>query len=441
MDHSAQNQPRVGGPMAPQPGVGPGEPSLAFHRVNSSQILYQTKKKVPKLVGRYILGDVLGEGSYGKVKEGIHSENLTRVAIKIMKKRKLRKIANGEANVKREIMLLRKLRHRHLITLHDVLYNEEKQKLYMVMEYCIGGLQDMVDSADGNRLPDWQAHAYFVQLMDGLQYLHSKGVIHRDIKPGNLLLSREGEIKISDLGVAEILDEFSPTDKCTSSSGSPAFQPPEIANGSSEFNGYKVDIWAAGVTLYNLVTGQYPFDGDNIFNLFENISKCHYSIPDYVSPMLADLLRGMLNKDENQRFTMDQIMHHPWVQATHPIDQPAAPLPITDVYNSTTLIPFLQNLYIDYAEDDPEGQARGQRLEISSDWLSERGSQSNFHDSLHDNNAHLRVPDASAHGQQPSPSVARETTNRTRTESVSSDGAPKPQQSTSPQAGAESAGG
>eukprot|EP00123_Amoebidium_parasiticum_P015498 comp23000_c0_seq3/m.36651 comp23000_c0_seq3/g.36651 ORF comp23000_c0_seq3/g.36651 comp23000_c0_seq3/m.36651 type:complete len:180 (-) comp23000_c0_seq3:1661-2200(-) len=170
MDHSAQNQPRVGGPMAPQPGVGPGEPSLAFHRVNSSQILYQTKKKVPKLVGRYILGDVLGEGSYGKVKEGIHSENLTRVAIKIMKKRKLRKIANGEANVKREIMLLRKLRHRHLITLHDVLYNEEKQKLYMVMEYCIGGLQDMVDSADGNRLPDWQAHAYFVQLMDGLQY-------------------------------------------------------------------------------------------------------------------------------------------------------------------------------------------------------------------------------------------------------------------------------
>ncbi|KNC71370.1 hypothetical protein SARC_16094 [Sphaeroforma arctica JP610] len=69
--------------------------------MSSSQVLYKPKKKVPKIVGRYILGNVLGEGSYGKVKEGIHTENLTRVAIKILKKKKLRKIANGEANVRR----------------------------------------------------------------------------------------------------------------------------------------------------------------------------------------------------------------------------------------------------------------------------------------------------------------------------------------------------
>jgi serine/threonine-protein kinase 11 len=61
---------------------------------------------------------------------------------------------------RREISLLKKLEHAHLIKLYDVLYNEEKQKLYMVMEYCIGGLQDMVDNAEGSRLPEWQAHSY-----------------------------------------------------------------------------------------------------------------------------------------------------------------------------------------------------------------------------------------------------------------------------------------
>ena len=75
---------------------------------------------------------------------------------------------------------------------------------YMVLEYCVGGLQEMLDKAPGNKFPTWQAHKYFVQLMDGMEYLHGRGVIHKDIKPGNLLLTTDETVKISDFGVAEV---------------------------------------------------------------------------------------------------------------------------------------------------------------------------------------------------------------------------------------------
>jgi serine/threonine-protein kinase 11 len=77
------------------------EVNMFFHRVDSNQIIYQTKKKKCKMIGKYVMGDLLGEGSYGKVKEMLDSETLCRRAVKILKKRKLRRIPNGEQNVQR----------------------------------------------------------------------------------------------------------------------------------------------------------------------------------------------------------------------------------------------------------------------------------------------------------------------------------------------------
>ncbi|XP_067169142.1 serine/threonine-protein kinase STK11 isoform X3 [Apteryx mantelli] len=221
-----------------------------IHRIDSTEVIYQPRRKRAKLIGKYLMGDLLGEGSYGKVKEMLDSETLCRRAVKILKKKKLRRIPNGEANVKKEIQLLRRLRHKNVIQLVDVLYNEEKQKMYMVMEYCVCGMQEMLDSVPEKRFPVFQAHGYFCQLIDGLEYLHSQGIVHKDIKPGNLLLTTNGTLKISDLGVAEALHPFAEDDTCRTSQGSPAFQPPEIANGLDTFSGFKVDIWSAGVTLW-----------------------------------------------------------------------------------------------------------------------------------------------------------------------------------------------
>lgn len=87
------------------------------------------------------------------------------------------------------------------------------------MEYCVCVLQEMLQTAPLGKLPLFQTHKYFVQLIDGLEYLHGKGVIHNDIKPGNLLISLDDTLKISDFGVAEKLDEFSENDTITKGQG------------------------------------------------------------------------------------------------------------------------------------------------------------------------------------------------------------------------------
>lgn len=117
------------------------------------------------------------------------------------------------------------------------------------MEYCVCVLQEMLQNAPNSKLPLYQTHKYFVQLIDGLEYLHGQGVIHNDIKPGNLLISLDDILKISDFGVAEKLDTFAENDIITKGQGSPAFQAPEIANGNDEFSGAKIDVWSAGVSL------------------------------------------------------------------------------------------------------------------------------------------------------------------------------------------------
>lgn len=271
-----------------------------------------------KHVRHYLLGELLGEGSYGKVNEALDEETNEICAIKIIKKRHLPAIPGGEQNVQREVEILKTLQHKSIIRLIDDFTDEERQKIYLVFEHVGGGsLQDLLERAPNKRLPLCQARRIFGELLDALEYLHSHNIIHRDLKPSNMLFTESGDMKLSDFSVAVQLDKISTNATHRKCTGSPAFQPPELLTdplkGPCGFSGPKIDIWAAGVTLYMMCVGAFPFEGTSVCALFENISKATYKIPCWIDPCLADLLKGILNKDPGQRLTIDQIRQHPWM--------------------------------------------------------------------------------------------------------------------------------
>jgi len=154
-----------------------------------------------------------------------------------------------------------------------------------------------------------------------VDYLHKSGVIHKDIKPGNLLLSSDSCLKICDMGVAELLTVPDPlvNDWCTISQGTPKFQSPEIVDGTvKRFRGRPVDIWASAVTLFNMISGDYPFDGYSLIGLFENITNKPITWPTNVniSTDLHKFLTNTLDKNPENRWNSTAIRASDWFNST-----------------------------------------------------------------------------------------------------------------------------
>lgn len=278
----------------------------------------------PKIVGPYLLGNILGRGISGKVKEAICSETLKCLAIKVVKHQRARKLSGGIIGLTREIMLLRRIRHLNCVRLLDVYAkcqtNEETVyapwfegmqniiKRYLVFEYCSTSLQTLLDVH--KKLPMQQTQHYFHQLMTGIDYLHSNHIIHRDIKPANILLTSDHVVKISDFGVAELLSEYLQKQVCINYAGTPVYMSPEVMSGG-EPDGDKVDLWALGITLFNMAFGKFPFcsSKSDLVNFYDKLHCSNLNFDN--SPReLTNLLQKLLEIFPNDRISVAESLKH-----------------------------------------------------------------------------------------------------------------------------------
>ncbi|KAF2766689.1 Pkinase-domain-containing protein [Teratosphaeria nubilosa] len=216
--------------------------------------------------------------------------------------------------IKEEIAVMKKLDHSNLVSLIEVLDDPQEDSLYMVLEYCKKGVVMKV-GLDERAEPyeDEQCRCWFRDMILGLEYLHHQGIIHRDIKPDNCLITGDDVLKIVDFGVSEMFEKESEM-ATAKSAGSPAFMPPELCVARhGQVSGRAADIWSMGVTLYCLRYGHIPFEKTGMLDLYESIRNDDLVLDNEQDRNFEDLMRRTLDKNPDQRITMVELREHPWV--------------------------------------------------------------------------------------------------------------------------------
>ncbi|RYP68359.1 hypothetical protein DL771_006745 [Monosporascus sp. 5C6A] len=303
-------------------------------------------------INQYAIKDEIGRGSYGAVHLAVDQYG-NEFAIKQFSKTRLRKRAQSnilrrphgslrglrapgqgrwaahkrqlsrqeeeEAKdslylIREEIAIMKKLNHPNLVSLIEVLDDPEEDSLYMVLEMCKKGvvmkvgLDETADPYDEELCRCW-----FRDLILGIEYLHAQGVVHRDIKPDNLLLTADDVLKIVDFGVSEMFEK--PHEMVTKKSmGSPAFLAPELCTSKhGDVSGKAADIWSMGVSLYCLKYGRLPFQNDTVVDMLEAIRSEEVYVPPDENEHFKHLMGRILDKDPDSRITMRELREHPWV--------------------------------------------------------------------------------------------------------------------------------
>jgi len=249
-------------------------------------------------ISDYIFEKDIGEGNFGKVKLGTNKKTKEQFAIKIMSKEKIQNQLQREFIP--EIEISKKFNHKNVIQVHSII--EDEKNYYLIMEYCSKGeLFDLI--CKKNRLTKDQSALLFYQLINGVEYIHSKGYAHRDLKPENLLLTKNNILKIIDFGLThEYNEDISLKTKC----GSPSYAAPEILKGY-HYDGFKTDIWSCGIVLYAMLSGFLPFEGETNKILFKNIIKCEVNVNHIKDDEIKDLIKNLLNPDPKLRIDIKDI--------------------------------------------------------------------------------------------------------------------------------------
>ena len=267
---------------------------------------YNKYKEYPQTkLSFYLFGRLIGRGAFGKVNLGLHILSGKIVAIKSFNKSKF-KDENSRQKIYHEINLMKSLKHNSIVRILETI--ETSNYILIIMENINGG--DLLSFVKKRtKLNEKTAKIIFKQLIISLKYIHSKGIIHRDIKLDNILIDLHNHIKICDFGVGK---NYQNNEKFMDQCGTPAYIAPEILQNEG-YEGPPVDIWSAGVVLYAMLSGNVPFKGNNIKDLQYNIISGNFHMINDISNDAQNIIMRLLNVDPNKRITIDEILCHPWI--------------------------------------------------------------------------------------------------------------------------------
>ena len=267
--------------------------------------------------GHWELGKTIGAGSMGKVKLARNKETGEQVAVKIVPRHssdgehrtqaeRERADHSKEIRTAREAAIVTLVDHPYICGMRDVV--RTNYHWYMLFEYVNGG--QMLDYIISHgRLKEKQARKFGRQIASALDYCHRNSIVHRDLKIENILISKNGDIKIIDFGLSNL---FSPRNYLKTFCGSLYFAAPELLQ-AKQYTGPEVDVWSFGIVLYVLVCGKVPFDDQSMPQLHAKIKKGVVEYPPWLTPECRSLIARMLTTNPQDRATLQEIMSHPWM--------------------------------------------------------------------------------------------------------------------------------
>ncbi|KAL2485508.1 CBL-interacting serine/threonine-protein kinase 3 [Abeliophyllum distichum] len=263
--------------------------------------------KVKRRIGKYEVGRTIGEGTFAKVKFARNSETGKPVALKILDKDKVLKNKMAE-QIKREIATMKLIKHPNVVRLCEVMAS--KTKIFIVLEFVTGGeLFDKI--VNHGRMQEDEARKYFQQLINAVDYCHSRGVYHRDLKPENLLLDASGNLKVSDFGLSALSRQIRDDGLLHTTCGTPNYVAPEVLNDRG-YDGATADLWSCGVILFVLLAGYLPFDDSNLMNLYKKISFAEFTCPPWLSFSARKLITRILDPNPMTRIIIPEILEDEW---------------------------------------------------------------------------------------------------------------------------------
>lgn len=283
---------------------------MSLGRCQSSHFVkvVKTHQKYLKGVNQYVKLDVIGRGTYGKVFIAYHRTESKYYAMKQIKLHKMYRSPLGLAQLEKEVDLLRKIDSNSIVHMKEVLYVRESETAYIITELVgSGSVQSIMKS---RKLSDIQVQYIFSKVARALSYLHAHRIIHQDIKPGNILVSRSGKVVISDFGICHSFDSVAAV------FGTPLYQAPEALDITSDdisADGGKEDVWSLGVTLYEMLFGTTPFRGSSIYEIIASIHRTSLEPPSPIDPSIWDLILGMLTVEPSARLDIEGVISSSYV--------------------------------------------------------------------------------------------------------------------------------